>query len=164
MNRICSLATLVVMTSAFSTIQAAPLTLEDVNSLKQVTNARMSPSGEHVAYLLQVPREIYKDSDGPAYHELHVSDLEGNSKPYVSGDVDITDIAWAVDGESIFFVAKRDAEADFNSLYRIPVDGGEAEQLFTHVNGLQRIYPSPDGSSIAFTATGAAPEKSKELQ
>ena len=164
MKRLVSLATLVVLASLSSPLQAAPLTLEDVNSLRQVTNARMSPSGEQVAYLLQVPREIYKDADGPAYHELHVTDLEGNSKPYVTGDIDITDVAWAVDGESIFFLAKRDAEADFNSLYRIRVDGGEAEQVFTHVNAIQRIYPSPDGNSIAFTATDAPPAKFKELQ
>jgi Tol biopolymer transport system component len=124
----------------------------------------MSPAGDQIAYLLQVPREIYKDADGPTYHELHVTDLEGNSKPYVTGDIDITDIAWGIDGESIFFLAKRDAEADFNALYRIRVDGGEAEQLFTHVNAIQRIHPSPDGSSIAFTATDAPPEKFKELQ
>ena len=164
MKRNVLLATVVVPMVIFSAVQAAPLTLEDVSSLRQVTNVRMSPSGEQVAYLLQVPREIYKDADGPPYHELHVTDLEGNSKPYVTGDIDITDLAWAVDGESIFFVAKRDAEADFNSLYRIRVDGGEAEQLFTHVNGIQRIYPSPDGSTIAFTATDAPPEKFEELQ
>jgi dipeptidyl aminopeptidase/acylaminoacyl peptidase len=164
MKRIFSLTTLVALVSFFSAVHAAPLTLEDVNSLKQVTAARLSPDGERIAYLLQVPREIYKDTDGPPYHELHVTDFEGNSKPYVSGDIDITDIAWAMDGESIFFLAKRDAEADFNSLYRIRVDGGEAEQLFTHVNGIQRIYPSPDGGSIAFTATDAPPEKFKELQ
>ena len=158
------LATTVVSVFTFSAVQSAPMTLEDIASLRQVTNVRMSPSGEQVAYLLQVPREIYKDADGPPYHELHVTDLEGNSKPYVTGDIDVTDLAWAVDGESIFFLAKRDVEADFNSLYRIRVDGGEAEQLFTHVNGIQRIYPSPDGSTLAFTATDAPPAKFKELQ
>lgn len=158
------MATLVVLVSTFPPAQAAPMTLEDVSSLRQVMIVRMSPAADRIAYLLQVPREIYKDLDGPPYHELHVTDLEGNSKPYVTGDVDITDIAWGVDGKSIFFVAKRDAEADFNSLYRISIDGGEAEQLFTHVNAMQRIYPSPDGSSIAFTATDAPPAKFKELQ
>ena len=119
MKRIYALATLVVLTFVVSTGQATPLTLEDVNSLKQVTTARLSPDGERIAYLLQVPREIYKDADGPPFHELHVTDLNGDSSPYVTGDIDITDIAWAADGESIFFLAKRDPEADFNSLYRI---------------------------------------------
>ena len=124
MKNLALLATLVAMASVGSAIEAAPMTLEDVSSLRQVTTVRMSPAGDSVAYLLQVQRALYEDPDGLPYHELHVTDLDGNSKPYVTGDIDITDIAWAVDGESIFFVAKRDAEADFNSLYLTACSGG----------------------------------------
>jgi hypothetical protein len=74
MKRIRSLATLVVLVSIVPTVHAAPMTLEDVGSLKQVTTVRMSPAADRIAYLLQVPREIYKDLDGSAYHELHVAD------------------------------------------------------------------------------------------
>jgi hypothetical protein len=81
MKRKFSLTILLVFISIFSASHAAPLTLEEVNSLRQVTAVRMSPAGERIAYLLQVPREIYKDPDGPPYHELHVTDPEGNSKP-----------------------------------------------------------------------------------
>jgi len=163
MNKILTLAASLIITSGFATAAASPLTLEDINALKQVTTVRMNPAGDRIAYLLQVPREIYKDNDGSPYHELHVTDLEGNSTPYVTGDVDITNIAWAADGESIFFLAQRDEEADFNSLYQIELAGGEAKQLFTHVNSIGRIYPAPGGSVLAFTATGAPPEKQKEL-
>jgi len=163
MKKIFAIAVSLIFVSGLTTAQASPLTLEDVNSLRQVVSARMNPAGDRIAYLLQVPREIYVDDDGSAYHELHVTDLQGNSVPFISGDIDITDIAWAADGESIFFLAQRDEEADFNSLYRISVIGGEAEQLFTHVNSISRIYPSPDGGIIAFTAADAPPEKSEEL-
>ena len=60
-------------------------------------------AGDRVAFLLRVPRKLYVDDDGPAHHELHVTDLDGNSIPYITGDVDISDIAWAADGKSIFF-------------------------------------------------------------
>ena len=163
-STIGALAASLFLVSSFTTAEATPLTLEDVNSLKQVVTARMNPAGDRIAYLLQVPREIYVDDDGKPYRELHVTDLKGNSIPYVSGDVEITDVAWAADGESIFFLAQRDEEADFNSLYRIKLIGGEAEQLFTHVNSISRLYPSPDGSMLAFTASDAPPEKSKELE
>jgi len=164
MNEMIALAASLVLVSSITAAQAAPLTLEDVNSLKQVTTVRMNPAGDRIAYLLRVPREIYEDDDGLPHHELHVTDLRGNSMPYVTGDIDITDVAWAADGEAIFFLAQRDEEADFNSLYRIAVAGGEAEQLFTHVNSIDGIYPSPDGRTIAFTAAAAPPEKSKELE
>ena len=155
---------LLVFNFGFTVAHATPLTLEDVNALKQVTSARMSPAGDRIAYVLQVPRKIYVDDDGKPYHELHVTDLSGNSVPFITGDVDITDIAWAADGKSIYFLAQRDEEADFNSLYRIAVIGGEAEQLFTHVNSIGRVYPSPNGDTLAFTATDALPEKSTELE
>jgi len=154
---------LLVFGFGFAAAEATPLTLEDVNSLKQVTSARMSPAGDRIAYLLRVPREIYVDDDGKPYHELHVTDLRGNSLPFITGDVDITDIAWAADGKSIFFLAQRDEEAEFNSLYRIAVIGGEAEKLFTHVNSIGRVYPSPNGAMLAYTASDAPPQKSTEL-
>ena len=164
MNRLFALAASFVLIFGHTSAQATPLTLEDINVIKQVVTVRMNPAGDRIAYLLQVPREIYVDDDGKPYRELHVTDLKGNSTPYVTGDVEITDIAWAADGASIFFLAKRDEEADFNSLYRIAMTGGEAELLFTHVNSISRVYPAPNGSVLAFTGTEAPPEKQKELK
>jgi dipeptidyl aminopeptidase/acylaminoacyl peptidase len=164
MNRLFALAASFVLIFGHTSAQATPLTLEDINVIKQVVTVRMNPAGDRIAYLLQVPREIYVDDDGKPYRELHVTDLKGNSTAYVTGDVEITDIAWAADGASIFFLAKRDEEADFNSLYRIAMTGGEAELLFTHVNSISRVYPAPNGSVLAFTGTEAPPEKQKELE
>ena len=143
---------------------SAPLTLEDVASLKTVTSVRLSPDGERIAYILQVQREVYVEEDGRPYRELHVADLAGNSTAYVTGKVNVDTIAWAPDGRSIYFVSKRDAEATFNSIWQIPLAGGEARQVFTHVSSIGAIHPSPDGSTIAFTATEAAPEKQADLE
>jgi dipeptidyl aminopeptidase/acylaminoacyl peptidase len=163
MKKIVVVAAFLIVVSGMSTTEASPLTLEDVSSLKQVVSARMNPAGDRVAYLLQVPREVYVDDDGSAYRELYVTDLDGNSTSFITGDVNIGDIAWSAGGESSLFLTKRDEDADFNSLYQIALRGGEAKQLFTHVNSISRIYPSPDGGSIAFTANDAPPEMSSEL-
>ena len=106
--------------------QSEPLSLEEVVALKVVTDVRMSPKGDEIAYLLSVPRELYKDADGRPYRELHVVDFDGQSRPYVTGKTDISAMAWSADGDSIFFVAKRDSKAKFNSLFEIAVAGGEA--------------------------------------
>jgi dipeptidyl aminopeptidase/acylaminoacyl peptidase len=139
------------------------LSLEEVVGLNRVISVAMSPAGDRIAYLKSVPRELYVDADGPAYVELHIVDLEGNSTPYVTGDIEITAYAWAPDGESIFFVAKRDTEAEFNSLFRISVAGGEAETVFSHVSDIIGVFPSPEGESIAFTAADALPDKTTQL-
>jgi dipeptidyl aminopeptidase/acylaminoacyl peptidase len=156
------LATLLVSYAASGELK--PLSLEDVVALKVVTAAQMNPEGDRIAYLLSVPREIYRDDDGRSNRELHVVDFDGNSRPYVSGEFDISAMAWSADGESIFFVAKRDADAEFNSLFEIGLGGGEAVKTFTHVNSIGRIHPSPDGSTIAFIASDAPPAKKKTLE
>ena len=143
--------------------QSDVLGLEEIVTLKNVTAVRMNPAGDQIAYLLSVHRELYKDDDGKPYHELHVVDLNGNSRPFVSGKIDVSAFAWSVDGKSIYFVAKRDPDAEFNSLFEIALAGGEAVQKFTHVSSIGAIHPSPDGKRIAFTATEAAPEKTEEL-
>jgi len=150
-------------TSQSTSAQSTSLSLEEIVTLKRVTAVRINPAGDQIAYLLAVPRELYKDDDGKAYHELHVVDLQGASRPFVSGKIDVTAFAWSVDGKSIYFVAKRDPDAKFNSLFEIALAGGEAVQKFTHLSSIGAIHPSPDGKSIAFLATGEAAEKSKEL-
>jgi len=154
------LATLVFSRGAL----AEPLTLEDVAALRSVSTVRMSPNGDRIAYRLLVQREVYVEDDGPPYHELHVVDLDGNSIPYVTGKIDISSIAWTPDGESVYFVAKRDAEAKFNSIWKIRLAGGEAQEVFTHVSSVGSIYPSPDGSTIAFTASEADPAEKADLE
>ncbi len=144
--------------------QSNALSLEEIVSLKRVTGIYLSPKGEQIAYLLSVPREIYKEDDGKPYHELHVVDFDGVSRPYVSGKIDISDVAWSVDGQSIYFVAMREPDEKFNSLFEIALAGGEAIEKFIHINSIDSIHPSPDGTRIAFLASDAPPEKKEELE
>jgi len=150
--------------AAAGAVQAQPMSLEDLVSLKQVTEVRMSPDGTRIAYLLRSPRELYVEDDGPPHVELHVVSVEGERRPYVTGAIEITDLAWSANAASIFFLAKRDPEAEFNTLYRIPVAGGEAESVYSHVNDIKSVHPSPDGRRVAFVATDAPPDSDSELE
>jgi dipeptidyl aminopeptidase/acylaminoacyl peptidase len=144
--------------------QTQALSIEEIVSLKHVTSVHMSPSGDQIAYLLSVPRALYKDDDGSAYQELHLVDLDGNSRPFVTGKIEITKAAWSGDGASVYFLAKRDPDEDFNALYKISLAGGEAVEIFRHENSISNIFPSPDGKRIAFLAGEAPPEKKKDLE
>jgi len=161
-----SVCLLVVAAMAFTQAahaQSPGMSLEEVVGLKRVTAAYMSPQGDRIAYLLSVPRDLYKEDDGKPHQELHVVDFDGVSRPYVTGAIEITAVAWSVDGKSLFFLASREPEAKFNSLFEIALAGGEAVEVFTHVNSIGNIYPAPDGNAIAFLASDAPPEKSEEL-
>ena len=144
--------------------QSQGLSLEDIVGLKYVAGAYMSPKGDSIAYLLSVPRELYKEDDGGPHVELHVVDLDGVSRPYVTGEIEISAVAWSIDGTSLYFLAARDVDATFNSLFEISLAGGEAVEKYTHVNSIGSIYPSPDGKTIAFLATDAPPQNYEELE
>lgn len=158
-----ALSLLALLTSLTVTAADMPLSIDDTLALKRVAAAHLSPGGEQIAYVLAVPRQLYKEDDGPAWRELHVVDLAGNSRAYVSGKVLVEQVAWAADGKSLYFVAKRDAEAEFSSIHSIALDGGEAKTVFTHSNAIGTIHPSPDGQQIAFLATDAPPARRTDL-
>ena len=66
----CSL--LVTPTEAIAKQQV--ITLKQTVETKQVLASAPSPDGNHIAYTLRVPREVYKAKDGVPYVELHIVD------------------------------------------------------------------------------------------
>jgi dipeptidyl aminopeptidase/acylaminoacyl peptidase len=127
-------------------------TPQHVAKLRIVTEAVISPDGTHVAYVLAVPRNIPKEKDGPAWTELHVVDIKGNSTPYIIGQVNVGSITWTPDGKQIAFLAKRDKD-EHKSLYVIGAKGGEARKLLAHATDIQGYSFSGDGKKVAFLAT-----------
>jgi dipeptidyl aminopeptidase/acylaminoacyl peptidase len=128
------------------------MTPEHVARLEVVSSAVISPEGGAIAYRLAVPRRPFTDDDGPAWQELHVVDAEGRSRPFVTGKVNVSGVAWRPDGRAISFLAKRGEDKE-SVLYVIPVDGGEAYRALTHKTGIQEYAWSPDGRRVAFLAT-----------
>jgi dipeptidyl aminopeptidase/acylaminoacyl peptidase len=143
--------------------QETMFTPQHVAKLRTVTSAEISPDGSRVAYVLSVPRVPLKQDDGPAWAELHVVTTEGVSKPFVTGQVNVSAIAWRRDGREISFLAKRGKD-EYTGLYAIPVDGGEARRVVTHKADITAYSWSPDGKRVAFLATEPFPKEKKELK
>lgn len=149
-----------VVASAFSDDDV--LTLEDIVTLKRVSQIAANPTSDSIAYVLEAPRALYQDEMGPAWQELHVVDHAGRARPFVTGKETVLAVAWSADGRTLYYVAKR-GEDEFPSLYAIAADGGESRRRYAHVNAITRIFPSPDGERLAFLATDAPPEKLEAL-
>ena len=98
---------LVLLCAARSSAASELFTPRHVAQLKTVVSAEVAPAGAHVAYALVVPRQPLKDENGPAWVELHVVDTDGNSRPFVTGKVNVSGVQWTPDGKGIAFVAKR---------------------------------------------------------
>lgn len=144
-------------------VQARGFTPADVARLETVESVAVSPDGQRVAYTKAVPREPMKDDDGPAWHELHVVDAEGISRPFITGEVSVQDVSWTPDGKQIAFFSKR-GDDEGTALWAIPVNGGEARRLLSHDPGVGGYSFSPDGKWVAFLAEEAVPEAVEELQ
>src|SRR5678816_2674974 len=70
-----------------------------IAKLRVVTAAIVSPDGTEVAYLLSVPRQPMVDDDGPAFVELHVVNARGESRPFITGKVTVSDVEWTPAGK-----------------------------------------------------------------
>jgi dipeptidyl aminopeptidase/acylaminoacyl peptidase len=143
--------------------QQATFTPHHVAKLRTVTAAEISPDGSRVAYLLGVPRVPFKEDDGPAWAELHVVTSDGSSRPYVTGQVNVSAVTWKPDGTAISFLAKRGKD-EHTALYVIPIAGGESKKAFVHKSDVTAYSWSPDGTRVAFLATEPQSKQKKELK
>jgi dipeptidyl aminopeptidase/acylaminoacyl peptidase len=135
-------------------------TPEHVAKIRTVIDAKMAPNGKQIAYVLNVPRKLFEDEDGGPWTELHVVDLEGKSRPFVTGKVNVRGVSWRRDSSEILFLAKRDGDKA-TALYAISVDGGEAHKLFEHSTAIASYDLDAAGEKLAFIA-GEAPSKDEE--
>ena len=154
-------ATLVVLAALTAT--AETFTPHHVARVRAVSAVAVAPDGSAVAYTLVVPRQPLLDSDGPAWEELHVVSRDGVSRPFVTGEVNVTALRWAPDGKALWFLAKRGKDAA-RSLYALPMDGGEARRVLTHDTDIHAYGASPDGKRIAFVARETVPAPKRDLE
>ena len=139
------------------------LTLEDLTKIQSVGQTAISPDGDAVAFTRSVPREIYVEKDGFNYSELYLTDAKGNERPFITGKVNISSLEYSADGKFVYFLAKF-KEDKFKSLYRIPVNGGQWQQVIALKGTSISSYDlSPDNQHVAIIAKPAKPKTDKEL-
>lgn len=140
------------------------ITLLDVARMKSVSSQAISPDGKSVAYTLRVQRDPLKGENGSVWTELHVVDSEtGKSRPFITGKVSISGIAWTPDGSGISFLAKRGDDKN-TSVYVIPIDGGEARKLIEHSTSISSYDWKAGGKQIAFLAKEKDDPTEKKLR
>ncbi|MDC1068251.1 S9 family peptidase [Candidatus Kapabacteria bacterium] len=142
---------------------ARTLTLEETVTLNYVSQVEISPDANHVAYTLVNPRTPYLDQDGSHFIELHVTDLNGNSRPFITGNVRISNISWGPKGKYIYYTAKRN-EDKYTSIYRIPVDGGESVKLVSNETNISSYSINKKGHTLVYIAKAPAPKHEESLK
>jgi len=138
-------------------------TPKHVARVRSVSAVAVSPDGRHVAYTLSVPRKPHEDENGPNWSEIHVVDVNGGSRPFITGEVNVSAMTWTPDGKGISFIDKRGSDKT-KCVYVIPVDGGEARRVLKHKTDIDEYSWAPDGTRMLFIAKDEEPEKRKKLK
>jgi dipeptidyl aminopeptidase/acylaminoacyl peptidase len=153
---------LVVPLGSLSTLGAAekrPMAFADVAALKDVSDARVSPEGDWVAYVVRtadveedkVAGDIWMASwDGSRTLQLtHTKDSE--SMPRFSPD-----------GAYLSFAASRGGEKEKRQVWLLSRAGGEARKLTDFPGGVSDYVWSPDGKRLAVIASDPDPDEDTE--
>lgn len=155
-------AILMVIFVPIGTCMAQGFTPEHLAKLQYVYDADISPDGRQIAYTKLIPRNPFVDENGKAFIELHVTDTEGNSRPYITGKVRIFNPTWSPDGKYIAYRSEREGDDDI-ALYIIPAEGGESRKLVELDDDIQDISWSPDSRTIAIRAKDTCSARQEEL-
>jgi dipeptidyl aminopeptidase/acylaminoacyl peptidase len=139
------------------------MTLRQIAEIQQVGQLAIHPDGDLIAYTLSVPRTLGEEEDGPAWTQLHVVDRQGQQRAFVSGQVNVGGVQFAPDGKHLVFLSKRDGDA-YRSLYRIPLDGGEATKWFEPEADIRSYSFHHSGQRLAYLASAAEDEQQKALR
>jgi len=136
----------------------------DIARIQSMKSAVISPDGSTIAAVRSIPRKLFEEDDGKDWGHLYLIDREtGEARPFVTGDVNVSAIAWRPDSTAVSFLAKR-GDDEFQKLYLIPKDGGEATPIISLGTAAVSYVWDPAGSRVAVIASRALPEEVDELE
>lgn len=139
------------------------MTAEDITRLRSVSSVAVSPDGNLIAYTVTRPRNPFSEENGKAWSELYLTDPDGNSRGFITGDVNIGSIQFTPDGRMITYLAKRSDDDTTTVLYGIPVDGGESIRLVSFGSSIASYSWGPDSKKVTFLAKRPKSEAEKKI-
>ena len=142
-----------------------PITPDDLYAIQHVEDPQLSPDGAQVAFVrMEMDRESFEYR-----RSVWVTPVEGGEPRRLTNGPSDTAPRWSPDGASIVFMRgpasgvkpktreERERGVGSPQLWRLPMRGGEPEQLTRLRHGAGAAVWSPDGATIAFAApTGEA--------
>lgn len=146
-----------------------PITVEDLWSLARFSNPTLSPDGRWACVAVM----HYSMDDNERRSSLWLLATDGSTQRRLTRGHNDTDPLFSPDGKWIAFLSKRPAEKkstpaaereEVTHLYRIAVDGGEAERLSSLETGVFGHRWLADSRRIAFGSWVWPDEKSVKAQ
>ena len=161
--KIKTLFWLVLLIASVPALANSGMTLEQIAQLRSTGEIAVSPDGQRIAYTRVVGRDLRVEDDGRPWAELHLVDRQGKNRPFITGAVNVRNIAFLPDGSAITFIAQR-GDDKHAQVYSIPIDGGEATRLTSHATAVAAYSIAPDSQRIALISTRERDKKERDLR
>jgi dipeptidyl aminopeptidase/acylaminoacyl peptidase len=128
----------------------AKVTVDDLMKLRTIFDAKISPDGERVAYVVSTP-SVERDEHIPA---LFIVSQAGGAPSQLAANTRIFNVPlpaprlrWSPDGTQIAFLG---LAGDRPQVFAVPISGGGAYALTDAPEGVFAYEWAPDGKSLAY--------------
>lgn len=126
--------------------QKKPFTIADLYKIKSVAAPQFSPDGKRIVFTVT---ESYL-KEGKTNSELYLMNADGSAQRKLTANpaADYSPL-WSPDGRSVYFLSTRKNGAQ---LWKLPLEGGEPEQMTDLSTGVDNVVLSPDGKGFIFSS------------
>ena len=159
-----ALLTLAFLVSAVPVALAAvrdahPFEVRDLVAFDRISEPRVSPDGTRVVFTVS---SLDLDANRRR-SDLWIAAVDGSgARRLTRHEASDTSAAWAPDGKSVFFLSTRTGSSQ---VFRLPLDGGEAQPVTSLPLDVGSFALSPDGTLLAVSMevfVGTSPADTKK--
>lgn len=123
----------------------SPFSVEDLTQMRSISDFSLSPNGQQLVYRLRDPGRA-KESEASSDLWLMPIAEPAKARRLTSAPGTEFQPAWAPDGSAIYFIAKR--ELAHQQIWKMPMDGGEAQPLTALPVDVEGFKLAPDGRQL----------------
>jgi dipeptidyl aminopeptidase/acylaminoacyl peptidase len=128
---------------------AHPFQVEDLQHLSRVASPHVSPDGKWVAFTV-TRSDVEKNRSVTNIWRVPAAGGDPQQMTFAEAGTN-GDVRWSPDGNYLYFISNRVDNKP--QIFRLPANGGEAKQLTKFPTGVDAYILSPDGKTIAITAS-----------
>ena len=133
------------------------LTPEASLNLRSIADLRFSPDGSKLAFVVTEPAK----GENRARHIWLWEKKTGSARQITFSGKGESSPRWSPDGRQLAFLSNR---GEFQQIYAMRMDGGEASALTKGKRNIEGFEWSPDGKQIAFLAPDAKSEDEEKKE
>jgi len=143
MKKIFSLVALSLVATLNVSI-AEVFTVEKLNELNQLHDVKLSPNGEQLIYGIQ-------KGTGSTDNHLYIQSIaNGKVKQLTTHKASESNVVWAKDGKSIYFLSSRSGSSQ---IWQLALAGGEAKQISDLPLDINEFKLANNGKTFALSMT-----------